>query len=354
MADTYFVRRNGKVSGPHSKEAVHAAVKSKKLTADDMIGPSKDGPWKKLPIATSKRVAVEEEFSDVEGDDLPPLPASPMKLKRLKKNKEKEHSLEAIKGRDVAKSSNKSLLLAALVVVSVLAVTGAVSVVFIYPAGTSAEPLEPSLPASSSLPLTNPVQTDSVSEIVLKEAFSTTTPTGYQLKNKPSATNSALSDSDGNVFFRLNGRNSHPERKDHEPTVIAFDTPITFRDECTLSIKFRYRSTSILHVAGGGLKLVLFPSSKRWTPEQIQTLTDYDIGIGVPATLCLHIDDYNHMGNNVNKYEPNAHHVELTYNGSGRNSAPQGDGWVETASLPYPRGDGKWHDVNLYRRQHQE
>lgn len=52
MAETYYIRRDGKISGPHSLEALKVAAKSQRLLPDDLIATSKAGPWKKLKLGS--------------------------------------------------------------------------------------------------------------------------------------------------------------------------------------------------------------------------------------------------------------------------------------------------------------
>ena len=53
----YFVKRNEKVNGPFSAAQIKSGVKSKKLTATDVIAASETGPWKPLSDYFRKKAA---------------------------------------------------------------------------------------------------------------------------------------------------------------------------------------------------------------------------------------------------------------------------------------------------------
>ena len=97
VADQFFVNRNGKIFGPFTQEAVKLAANTNKLTADDLISTSKDGPWKKLQGSAEEAGPADdgagpydsfgEESDDSRSDNdshnaLPPLPVSPRQATR--------------------------------------------------------------------------------------------------------------------------------------------------------------------------------------------------------------------------------------------------------------------------------
>lgn len=117
MAEQYFVNRNGKIVGPFTKEAIKLAVSTNKLTADDLVGTSQDGPWRKLKRPTEEPEPAnswqsadnssfdsfgdgtyEAESNDV-CEDYPPLPP---KRKRREKVVEDDNPFASIKGRTAA------------------------------------------------------------------------------------------------------------------------------------------------------------------------------------------------------------------------------------------------------------
>jgi hypothetical protein len=48
MADQYFIKRGDKVHGPYTGEQISSGIKSKKLTANDEVSVSENGPWNPL------------------------------------------------------------------------------------------------------------------------------------------------------------------------------------------------------------------------------------------------------------------------------------------------------------------
>ena len=48
-----FIKRDGKISGPHTREQVEKAIKAGKFRDSDRIARSKDGPWSRLPSHNS-------------------------------------------------------------------------------------------------------------------------------------------------------------------------------------------------------------------------------------------------------------------------------------------------------------
>lgn len=50
MADQYFIKRGEKVHGPYTGEQISSGIKSKKLTAEDEVSVSKNGPWNPLQV----------------------------------------------------------------------------------------------------------------------------------------------------------------------------------------------------------------------------------------------------------------------------------------------------------------
>ncbi len=61
MSNEYFVRRDGKVSGPHSLAMIRKSLEEKKLKANDLLSLSSDGPWERV-AAVHKEIRAGRPF----------------------------------------------------------------------------------------------------------------------------------------------------------------------------------------------------------------------------------------------------------------------------------------------------